>query len=188
MDHKALLRVIETSDCKQFLDWYDNAQQEVRNAFSFRVVIGIDYSSLYEQCSSAVKECIDRLSSKELNAIWTVLVKWVNTSLKLVANPETQSEEKEHEMKVIGILANMAVLTIKNMPSHEPVKLLGTVQSLNENLVSITNKKTGTQICELCEMYWKLHPELELDMSTKVVHWFLKQATQPNSTVSFHHA
>lgn len=31
MDHKALLRAIETSDCKQFVDWYENAQQEVSN-------------------------------------------------------------------------------------------------------------------------------------------------------------
>lgn len=123
------------------------------------------------------------MSSKELGAIWTVMVKWITSSLRQVVNSETQSDEKEHEMKVVGILANMAILTITNMSSNEPVNLRSAIRAMNETLDAITNKKTGTQICDMCEKYWKLHPELELDLSINVVRWLLKQASQPNATV-----
>ena len=99
--------------------------------------------------------------------------------------PALGPAEKDEILCSLGIMSALASYTIQAMSNNEPVALSPCVGAMNKSLKYVTCKKTGTAICEMCEAYWKIHPELETSYSTHVIHWYLNQAIQPKATVSY---
>lgn len=129
-----------------------------------------------------MKESIDRLSKKDLCLIWTVFVKWVtNLTTSLKENPI--ATEKDTIMNSLYVMSMVTSYTIHNMSTTEPNGLNQSIKAMNSCLKLITCKKTGTSICEMSELFWKVHPELEISLSTNAVFWLLTQALHPKSTV-----
>lgn len=140
-----------------------------------------DYCLIYLQSTSAVKEAVERLSKKELSGIWSVFVKWVTDSVESV---NKELPEKEFALSTMLIMSSMATLSLTNVSSSEPQVLASCIKSMNATLKVVTCKKTGASICDMSEKYWKIHPELELEMSVNVISWLLNQALLPKATVS----
>jgi len=140
------------------------------------------YNRIGLQSALAVKEAVERLSKKELSGIWSVFVKWVTDSVESVSK---EVPEKEFAITTIRVMSSMATFSLANVSSPEPQVLSSCVKSMNDALKFVTCKKTGASVCDMSEKYWKIHPELELDMSVNAIRWLLNQALLPKATVSF---
>lgn len=161
MDHQALLRAVETSDCKVFIEWYKRVETEN---------------------ISAVRESVDRLSNKDLCGIWTVFTKWVaHATNSLKENPNLP--ENDSIMTTLLFMSTMATYTIHNMSNNEPQGLQPSVKAMNGSLKFVNCKKAATSICKMSEHYWKVHPELETFLSINTIQWFLTQAIHPKATL-----
>lgn len=129
-----------------------------------------------------MKEAVERLSKKELSGIWSVFGKWVSESVNCVSN---NLPDKDFAFNTIFIMSSMATFSLANISNPEPLVLGSCVKSLNETLKFVTCKKAGASVCEMSEKYWKIHTELELNLSINVIHWLLNQALAPKATVSY---
>lgn len=133
----------------------------------------------------AVKESVDRLTTRDLQGIWTVLKKWVTETITALKENHLAAEPTKTEliMNTLLILSTMATYTIHNKFNNEPSGLAVSVKAMNESLKLISCKKAGAVVCEMSELYWKTHPELEIPLAINTIHWLISQALQPKATV-----
>ena len=109
-------------------------------------------------------------------------MKWVTDS---VESASKEVPEKEFAITTILVMSSMATFSLANVSSPEPQVLSSCVKSMNDALKFVTCKKTGASVCDMSEKYWKIHPELELEMCVNAIRWLLNQALLPKATVSF---
>lgn len=190
MDHKALLRAVEASDRIVFLKWYEDAQSQVR--WFYRQIrqnkdskywANSEFSSL--QNYSSVKEAVDRVSQKELSGIWTVFSQWIKEDSEQIKNPSQEDGDIKSSVTVVSAMAAMASHSLDNVSSTEPPGLKVSILTMNSLLPSLSCKKTALSICELCEKYWKIHPELTQNLVSLVIEWLITSNLNGKGGVCF---
>lgn len=79
----------------------------------------------------------------------------------------------------------MASHSLDNVSSTEPPGLKVSILTMNSLLPSLSCKKTALSICELCEKYWKIHPELTQNLVSLVIEWLITSNLNGKGGVCF---